>query len=180
MAALAQAYFIQALALAQSSGDRQLGAAILCAMSQQAVVNGHLDEAGNLVSTALSGTRGVASHVLSAHLRLLTARDHLYRNKLTDCVRDLKDAVAESDRFTRGREAGWARWLAETDPLLFAHVLAAAYLAAGLPDPARDIELAARRLAGRTPSPGRDHRQPIDAGGPGHVMLGINYHRSGS
>jgi hypothetical protein len=153
LSALAQAYFVQALALAQACGDRQLGAAILCAMSQQAVFNGHLDEGRSLVSTALSGIRGAATPEFSAHLRLLTARDHLQRNELTSCVRALKEAVTEFDR----GKPGWTRWFTEADPLLFALVLAAAYLAAGLPDPARDSQLAARQLADRTQSPCSAH-----------------------
>lgn len=149
LAALAQAYFVQALALAQGAGDRQLGAAVLCAMSQQAVFNGHLNEAGTLVSTALSGTRGAATAELSAHLRLLAARDHVRRNELISCVRALKEAAAEFDRAVPGRKPGWTRWFTEADPLIFALVLAAAYLAAGLPGPARDTQSVAQRLADR-------------------------------
>jgi hypothetical protein len=152
-AALAQAYFVQALALAQAGGDRQLGAAILCAMSQQAVCNGHLDDGRNLVSTALSGIGGVATPEFSAHLRLVTARDHMHRNELTSCVRALKEAVTELDGAAPARKPGWSRWFTEADPLLFALVLAAAYLAAGLPGPAQDTQLVAQQLSDRTQSP---------------------------
>jgi hypothetical protein len=152
LAALAQAYFVQALALAQAGGDRQLGAAILCAMSQQAVCNGHLDDGRNLVSTALSGIRGVATPEFSAHLRLVTARDHMHRNELTSCVRALKEAVTEFDGAAPARKPGWTRWFTEADPLLFALVLAAAYLAAGLPGPAQDTQLVAQQLSDRTQS----------------------------
>ena len=152
LAALAQAYFVQALALAQAGGDRQLGAAILCAMSQQAVCNGHLDDGRNLVSTALSGIRGVATPEFAAHLRLVTARDHMHRNELTSCVRALKEAVIEFDGAAPARKPGWTRWFTEADPLLFALVLAAAYLAAGLPGPAQDTQLVAQQLSDRTQS----------------------------
>jgi hypothetical protein len=54
-AALAQAYQIQGLGLAQACGDRQLGGAILYAMSEQAASGGHLDEARDLVRMARSG-----------------------------------------------------------------------------------------------------------------------------
>jgi hypothetical protein len=157
LAALAQAYFIQALALAQACRDSQLGAAILCAMSQQAVCNGHLDKARNLLSTALSGTCGVATPELSAHLWLLQARDLVQRNELTSCVRALKHAVTESECAGPGREPGWTRWFTEADPLLFALVLAAAYQAAGLPDRARDTQLIVQQLADRTQSPCSAH-----------------------
>jgi hypothetical protein len=152
-AALAQAYFVQALALAQACGDRQLGAAILCAMSQQAVCNGRLDEGRNLVSAAVSGLRDAAPPELSAHLRLLAARDHMHRNELTSCVRALKETVTEFDGVLQDGKQGWTRWLTEADPLLFALLLAAACLAAGLPGPARDTQLIAEQLADRIQSP---------------------------
>ena len=138
--ALAQAYLIQALTLAQACADRQLGAAALCAMSQQASFNDQWDEARDLVSTALRGVGDVATPGLSAHLRLLAARDHIYRNELTSCVRALKDAVTEFDRAVPVRKPGWTLWFTEADPLLFALVLAAAYQAAGLPGPAHDTQ----------------------------------------
>lgn len=152
-AALAQAYFVQALALAQACDDRQLGAAVLCAMSRQATFTGHVDEARNLASTALRGTRGVVPPGLSVHIRLLTARDHICRNELTPCVRALKDAATESDHSEAGGKPGWTEWFTEADPLLFALVLAAAYEAAGLPGAADDTHLIARQLAERAPSP---------------------------
>lgn len=57
-AALAQAYYVQALTLAQACGDRQQGVAILCAMSKQAAYCGQLDEERNLLKTALKGSAG--------------------------------------------------------------------------------------------------------------------------
>lgn len=147
--ALAQAYLIQALALAQACADRQLGAAALCAMSQQASFNDQLDEARDLVSTALRGADGVATPGLAAHLRLLAARDHIDRNELTSCVRALKDAVSEFDRAVPVRKPGWTLWFTEADPLLFAHILASAYRAAGLPGPAHDAQSVALQLADR-------------------------------
>jgi len=149
LAALAQAYLIQALALAHACGDRQLGAATLCAMSQQAVFCGHLNEARTLVNAAIEGSRDVAHPVLSVHLRLLTARDHVQRNELISCVRALKAAAVEFDRAGPGHRPRWTRWFTEADPLLFALVLAAAYLAAGLPAAAYDTQLVAQLLAGR-------------------------------
>jgi hypothetical protein len=148
-AALAQAYLIQALALAQACGDRQLGAAALCAMSGQASFNGHLDEARDLVSTALRGAGDVAAPQFSAHLRLLTARDYIHRKQLTSCIRALKDAVTEFDRAVPGGKPGWTLWFTEADPVLFALVLADAYLAAGLPGPAHETQSVARQLANR-------------------------------
>ena len=45
--AVAQRYFIQALALAQAGGDRLLGASILDAMSHQATHTGRFGEAAS-------------------------------------------------------------------------------------------------------------------------------------
>ena len=45
--ALAQGYFVQALALAQAGNDRLLGASILDAMSHQATFQGRFTEAAN-------------------------------------------------------------------------------------------------------------------------------------
>lgn len=59
--ALAQAYFIQALALAQACGDRRQGVAILCAMSKQAAFCGQPDEERNLLKTGLKGGTGNAA-----------------------------------------------------------------------------------------------------------------------
>jgi hypothetical protein len=105
------------------------------------------------VSTAFSGIRGAATPELSAHLWLATARDHMHRNELTSCVRALKDAVTGFDCARPSGKPGWTRWFTEADPLLFALLLAAAYLAAGLPGPARDTQLVAQQLADRTQSP---------------------------
>ena len=54
--ALAQRYFIQALALAQAGGDRLLGASILDAMSHQATYTGRFGEAASLARAARTGT----------------------------------------------------------------------------------------------------------------------------
>jgi hypothetical protein len=59
--ALAQRYFIQALALAQAGGDRLLGASILDAMSHQATHTGRFGEAASLARAARTGTAGIAT-----------------------------------------------------------------------------------------------------------------------
>ena len=50
--ALAQRYFIQALALAQAGGDQLLGASILDAMSHQDTCTGRFADAANLARAA--------------------------------------------------------------------------------------------------------------------------------
>jgi hypothetical protein len=59
--ALAQRYFVQALALAQAGNDRLLGASILDGMTHQATYTGRFSEAANLARAALTGTRGLAT-----------------------------------------------------------------------------------------------------------------------
>ena len=56
--ALAQGYFVQALALAQAGGDRLLGAGILDAMSHQATFAGRYTEAATLARAARKGRAG--------------------------------------------------------------------------------------------------------------------------
>jgi Helix-turn-helix domain len=66
--ALAQRYFIQALALAQAAGDRLLGASILDAMSHQATYTGRFGEAANLARAARTGTAGICHGHLDGSL----------------------------------------------------------------------------------------------------------------
>jgi len=72
--ALAQRYFIQALALAQAGGDQLLGASILDAMSHQATYTGRFTEAANLARAARAGTTGIATATLTAHFHTMEAR----------------------------------------------------------------------------------------------------------
>jgi hypothetical protein len=72
--ALAQRYFIQALALAQAGNDRLLGASVLDAMSHQATYTGRFGEAANLARAAATGTRGVSTATLASHFHAMEAR----------------------------------------------------------------------------------------------------------
>ncbi len=72
--ALAQGYFVQALALAQAGDDRMLGASILDAMSHQATFMSRYTEAATLSRAALNGTRGIATPTLTAHFHTMEAR----------------------------------------------------------------------------------------------------------
>jgi transcriptional regulator with XRE-family HTH domain len=71
---LAQRYFLQALRLAQSAGDRRLACSVLSAMSHQATYLGHLTEAANLARAAHGGLLGVATPALTAQFRAMEAR----------------------------------------------------------------------------------------------------------
>jgi transcriptional regulator with XRE-family HTH domain len=71
---LAQRYFLQALRLAQSAGDRRLACSVLSAMSHQATYLGHLTEAANLARAAHGGLLDVATPALTAQFRAMEAR----------------------------------------------------------------------------------------------------------
>lgn len=64
---LGQRYFLQALKLAESSGDRLLGASIVDAMSHQATFLGRFKEAANLARAARMGTATAGSPSAAAH-----------------------------------------------------------------------------------------------------------------
>jgi transcriptional regulator with XRE-family HTH domain len=59
--ALAQGYFVQALALAQAGNDRLLGASIVDAMSHQATFTHRFTDAASLARAARAGTAGIAT-----------------------------------------------------------------------------------------------------------------------
>jgi len=71
---LAQRYFLQALRLAQSAGDRRLACSVLSAMSHQATYLGHFTEAANLARAAHGGLLDVATPALTAQFRAMEAR----------------------------------------------------------------------------------------------------------
>ena len=91
--ALAQRYFIQALALAQAGGDRLLGASILDAMSHQATHTGRFGEAASLARAARTGTAGIATPTLTAHFHTMEARALARLGDARGCDRALAEAV---------------------------------------------------------------------------------------
>ena len=92
---LAQRYFIQALALAQTAKDRMLGATVLDAMSHQATFTGRFSEAASLARAAATGTRGIATATLTAHFHTMEARALARLGDATGCDRALGMAVRE-------------------------------------------------------------------------------------
>jgi hypothetical protein len=91
--ALAQRYFIQALALAQAGGDRLLGASILDAMSHQATFTGRFGEAASLARAARTGTAGIATPTLTAHFLTMEARALARLGDARGCDRALAAAA---------------------------------------------------------------------------------------
>ena len=71
---LAQRYFIQALKLADFADNQLLGGSILDAMSHQATYLGRSADAASLARAARSGTRGIATAGVTAHLHAMEAR----------------------------------------------------------------------------------------------------------
>ena len=113
--ALAQRYFIQALALAQAGGDRLLGASILDAMSHQATCIGRFGEAANLARAARTGTTGVATATLMAHFHTMEARALARLGDARGCDRALAEAVREFERRRPDDDPGWMRYFDEAE-----------------------------------------------------------------
>ncbi len=113
--ALAQRYFVQALALAQAGNDRLLGASILDAMSHQATYTGRFGEAANLACAALTGTRGVATATLTAHFHAMEARALARLGDSKGCDRALAEAVSEFERREPEDDPEWIRYFDESE-----------------------------------------------------------------
>ena len=114
-AGLAQRYFVQALALAQTAGDRLLGATILDAMSHQATYIGRFAEAANLARAARSGTRGLATSTLTAHFHTMEARALARLGDARACDAALAEAVREFERRNPDDDPLWIRYFNEAE-----------------------------------------------------------------
>ena len=113
--ALAQRYFIQALALAQAAGDRLLGASILDAMSHQATFTGRFGEAANLARAARTGTAGIATATLTAHFHTMEARALARLGDARGCDRSLAEAVREFERRQPEEDPDWIKYFDEAE-----------------------------------------------------------------
>jgi hypothetical protein len=113
--ALAQRYFVQALALAQAGGNRLLGASILDAMSHQATYLGRYGEAANLARAARTGTQGIATPTLVSHFHTMEARALARIGDATGCDRALADAVHEFERRTPDSDPPWIQYFNEAE-----------------------------------------------------------------
>jgi transcriptional regulator with XRE-family HTH domain/tetratricopeptide (TPR) repeat protein len=113
--ALAQRYFVQALALAQGGGDRLLGASILDAMSHQATYLGRFGEAANLARAAKAGTQGTATPTLVSHFYTMEARALARMGDAGSCDHALAEAVREFERRTPGNDPAWIQYFDEAE-----------------------------------------------------------------
>ena len=113
--ALAQRYFIQALALAQAGEDRLLGASILDAMSHQATHVGRFGEAASLARSARTGTAGIATPTLTAHFHTMEARALARLGDARGCDRALAEATREFERRRPDDDPAWIRYFDESE-----------------------------------------------------------------
>jgi transcriptional regulator with XRE-family HTH domain len=111
--ALAQRYFIQALALAQAGGDQLLGASILDAMSHQATFTGRYTEAATLARAALNGTRGIATSTLTGHFHAMEARALARLRDAKACGHALAESTRELERSDPQNDPAWIRYFNE-------------------------------------------------------------------
>jgi hypothetical protein len=113
--ALAQRYFIQALALAEAGNDRLLGASVLDAMSHQATYTGRFGEAANLARAAATGTSGRATATLTSHFHTMEARALARLGDAKGCDRALAKAVREFERRKPEDDPNWIRYFNESE-----------------------------------------------------------------
>ena len=113
--ALAQGYFVQALALAQAGSDRVLGASILDAMSHQATYTGRFTEAASLARAALTGTRGIATPSLTAHFHTMEARALARLGDARACEQALSEGVREFERASTEDNPPWFQYFSESE-----------------------------------------------------------------
>jgi hypothetical protein len=111
----AQGYFVQALSLAQTGGDRLLGASILDAMSHQATFAGRFTDAANLARAALAGTRGQAPPTLTAHFHAMEARALARLGDAKSCSRALAESVTEFERANPEDAPAWMQYFNDSE-----------------------------------------------------------------
>lgn len=109
---LAQRYFVPALHVAQTGGDRILAGSVLSAMSHQASFLGEFRHAANLARAAATGTTGIATPTLTAQFHAMEARAHARLGDAAAC--DIALSVAERE-FARRNPADDPAWIGYFD-----------------------------------------------------------------
>lgn len=112
---LAQRYFIQALALAQSANDKLLAGSILDAMSHQATFIGRFQEAANLAKAARLGTQAAATPTLTAHFHIMEARALARLGDARGCDSALSEAVKEFEKRNPEDDPEWIQYFDEAE-----------------------------------------------------------------
>lgn len=109
--ALAQRYFIQALRLAQESGDAALGAQVLAGMGDQALTLGYPREA---LRSAMAGRHGLArasSPACAADLWALQAQAHAALGDAKAAAHAVLESERSFERIAAENEPQWARFI---------------------------------------------------------------------
>lgn len=112
---IAQRYFIQALSLADASGDKLVAGSILDAMSHQATFLGRYREAANLARAASTGTSTLGSNSLAAHFHVMEARALARAGDAAACDRAMSAAVREYERRDPDRDPEWFQYFDEAE-----------------------------------------------------------------
>jgi hypothetical protein len=112
---LAQRYFIQALALAESGNNRLLAGSILDAMSHQATFVGRFQEAANLARAAQLGTKAAATPTLNAHFYVMEARALARLGDARGCDLALSEAVTAFERRNPEEDPEWIRYFDDAE-----------------------------------------------------------------
>ena len=114
--AVAQRYFVQALALAQTGEDRLLGASVLDAMSHQATYTGRFSEAAGLAQARPGrnprDSDGDPEFAFSRHGGTRSARGSATRKA---CDRALTEADREFGRRQPDNDPAWIRYFDEAE-----------------------------------------------------------------
>lgn len=110
---LAQRYLIQALRLAQASGNRVLGAHVLAGMSDQATQLGFPEEGLRLAQAGRHGLRGLDAPAATTDLLVLEARAYAAMGNAMSAVHAIDDTERMFDRINPDDEAEWARFIDE-------------------------------------------------------------------
>jgi hypothetical protein len=84
-------------------------------MSHQATYTGRFGEAANLARAAMTGTRGIASATLTAHVHTMEARALARLGDAKGCDRSLAEAVREFERRNPDDDPGWIRYFDESE-----------------------------------------------------------------
>ncbi|MGH3855283.1 MAG: hypothetical protein ACRDR6_17670 [Pseudonocardiaceae bacterium] len=109
--ALAQRYLLQALRLAQASGDAKLGAHILAGMSHQAGMLGHPREALQLATAGRHGLTRAYSPACAARLWALQSLAHASLGESRQAAHAVAQSELAFERVHRDDEPEWARFI---------------------------------------------------------------------
>ncbi|MGL5862971.1 MAG: hypothetical protein ACRCY9_17130 [Phycicoccus sp.] len=112
---LAQRYFIQALRLAETSGDRRLAGSVMSAMSHQATFLGHYREAADLARGALAGVAGQGTATMRAQFHAMEARALARAGDVRACDLAMADAVGQFERRDPGADPLWIGYFHEAE-----------------------------------------------------------------